>query len=150
MKKIFTLVLGLMLTVVMFAADRKPTVTVTSTRRYQIVIDGERYFTNGNTINISNLFYGPHDIQVYKVRHGLFISSTRLVANSSFELRNSDVQINIDRFGQLQISESRFGRDWNDHDWNDHNYDRGNDRNNYDRGSNHDYGHDNGNHDRNF
>ena len=150
MKKIFTLVLGLMLTVVMFAADRKPTVTVTSTRRYQIVIDGERYFTNGNTINISNLFYGPHDIQVYKTRHGFFIGSTRLVANSSFELRNSDVQINIDRFGQLQISESRFGRDWNDHDWNDHNYDRGNDRNNYDRGSNHDYGHDNGNHDRNF
>ena|SRR5205814_8177217 len=150
MKKIFTLVLGLMLTVAMFAADRKPTLTVTSARRYQIVIDGERYFTNGNTINISNLFYGPHDIQVYKVRHGFFISSTRLVANSSFELRNSDVQINIDRFGQLQISESRFGRDWNDHDWNDHNYDRGNDRNNYDRGSNHDYGHDNGNHDRNF
>ena len=149
MKKIFTLVLGLMLTVVMFAADRKPTVTVTSTRRYQIVIDGERYFTNGNTINISNLFYGPDDIQVYKVRHGFFISSTRLVANSSFELRNSDVQINIDRFGQLQISESRFGRDWNDHGWNDHNYGRGNDRN-YDRGSNHDYRHDNGNHDRNF
>jgi len=150
MKKIFTLVLGLMLTVAMFAADRKPTLTVTSARRYQIVIDGERYFTNGNTINISNLFYGPHDIQVYKVRHGFFISSTRLVANSSFELRNSDVQINIDRFGQLQISESRFGRDWNDHDWNDHNYDRGNDRNNYDRRSNHDYRHDNGNHDRNF
>jgi len=159
MKKIFTLVLGLMLTVAMFAADRKPTVTVTSTRRYQIVIDGERYFTNGNTINISNLFYGPHDIQVYKVRHGLFISSTRLVANSSFELRNGDVQINIDRFGQLQISESRFGRGWNDgdwsdhsrndHNWNDHNDGRGNDRN-YNRGSNHDYRHDQGNHDRNF
>ena len=154
MKKIFTLILGLMLAVVMFAADRKPTVTVTSTRKYLIVIDGERYFTDGNAINISNLFYGPHDIQVYKVRHGFFMGSTRLVANSSFQLRNSDVQISIDRFGQLQISESRFGRDWNDgdwndHSWNDHNYGRGNDRN-YDRGSDHDCRHDNGNRDRNF
>jgi hypothetical protein len=149
MKKIFTLILGLMLTVAMFAADRKPTVTVTSPRKYQIVIDGERYFTNGNTINISNLFYGPHDVKVYKMRPGSFMSSRKRVASSSFQLRNSDVQINIDRFGQLQISESNFGRDWNDHDWNDHNYGRGNNRDN-DRGGDHDYRHRKGNRDRNF
>jgi hypothetical protein len=83
------------------------------------------------------------------MRPGFFANSKRLVASSSFQLRNSDVQINIDRFGQLQISESRFGRDWNGHDWNDHNYGRGNDRN-YDKGSGHDYKHDNGNQDRNF
>src|ERR1043166_2737819 len=144
MKKIFTLALGLMLTVAMFAADRKPTVTVTSTRKYQIVIDGQRYVTNGNTINISSLFYGPHDVKVYKMRPGFFANSKRLVASSSFQLRNNDVQINIDRFGQLQISESRFGRDWNDHS-----YGSRNDRN-YGSGSGHDNRHDRGNHDRNF
>ena len=123
MNKIFTLAFGLMLTVVMFAADRRPTVTVTSAKRYAIVIDGRQYFTHGNTINISSLFDGRHDIKVYKMKRGFFMNTKRLVASSSFQLRNSDVKIDIDRFGQLQISESRFGRDWKDH-----NYRKGNDR----------------------
>ena len=133
MKKIFTLALGLMLTVAMFAADRRPTVTVTSTKRYAIVIDGKQYFTNGNTINISSLFNGRHDVKVYKMKRGFFMNTKKLIASSSFQLRSSDMKINIDRFGQLQISESRFGRDWNDHDYgksndrdHDHGYDRGN------------------------
>ena len=135
MKKIFTLVLGLMFTVAMFAADRKPTVTVTSTKRYAIVIDGKQYFTNGNTINISSLFNGRHDVKVYKMKRGFFMNTKRLVASSNFQLRNSDVKINIDRFGQLQISESRFGRGWNDHDYgkgNDRDHDHGYDRRNRD------------------
>src|SRR5215467_6902756 len=104
MKKIFTLALGLMFTVAMFAADRRPTVTVTSAKRYAIVIDGKQYFTNtSNTINISSLFNGRHDVKVYKMKRGFFMSTKRLVASSSFQLRNGDVNINIDNFGQLQI-----------------------------------------------
>jgi len=131
MKKIFTLALGLMLTVAMFAADRRPTVSITATKRYAIVIDGKQYFTNGNTINISSLFNGRHDVKVYKMKRGFFMGR-KLVASSSFQLRNSDVKINIDRFGQLEVSESKFGRDWNDHGYGkdsdrdrDHGYDRG-------------------------
>jgi len=117
MKKIFTLVLGLMFTVAMFAADRRPTVTVTSARTFEIVIDGRHYMPNyGNTVSISNLFNGSHNIQVFQVRPGFLMRSKRLVASSSFQLRNSDVQINVDRFGQLQITQSRFGRGWNDQD----------------------------------
>ena len=138
MKKFFTLALGLMLTVAMFAADRRPTVTVTSAKRYAIVIDGKQYFTNGNTINISSLFNGRHDVKVYKMKRGFFMNAKKLVASSNFQLRNSDVKINIDRFGQVQIRESRFGRDWNDHD-----YGKGNDRD-------HDHGYDRGNHDGRF
>jgi len=138
MKKIFTLVLGLMFTVAMFAADRRPTVTVTSTKRYAIVIDGKQYVTNGNTINISSLFNGRHDVKVYKMKRGFFMNTRKLVASSNFQLRNSDVKINIDRLGQLQISESRFGRGWNDHD-----YGKGNDRD-------HDHGYDRGSHDGRF
>ena len=142
MKKIFTLVLGLMFTVAMFAADRRPTVTVTSTKRYAIVIDGKQYFTNGNTISISSLFNGRHDVKVYKMKRGFFMNTRKLVASSNFQLRNSDVKINIDRLGQLQISESRFGRDWNDHD-----YEKGNDR---DHDRDHDHGYDRGSHDGRF
>ena len=122
----------------MFAADRRPTVTVTSAKRYAIVIDGKQYFTNGNTINISSLLNGRHDVKVYKMKRGFFMNMKRLVASSNFQLRNSDVKIDIDRFGQLQISESRFGRDWNDHD-----YGKGNDRD-------HDHGYGRGNHDGRF
>jgi hypothetical protein len=139
MKKFFTLALGLMLTVAMFAADRRPTVTVTSAKRYAIVIDGKRYFSNGNTINISNLFNGRHDVKVYKMKRGFFLNTRRLVASSSFQLRNSDVKIIIDRFGQLQISESRFGRSW------DHDYGRRDDRD-HDR----DHGYSRGDHDERF
>ena len=138
MKKIFTLALGLILTVAMFAADRKPTVTVTSAKRFAIVIDGKQYMSNGNTINISSLFNGRHDVKVYKMKRGFFMNTKQLVASSSFQLRNSNVKINIDRLGQLQISESRSGRDWNDHD-----YGKGNDRD-------HDHGYDRGNHDGRF
>jgi len=135
MKKIFTLALGLMLTVAVFAADRKPTVTVTSEKRFAIVIDGKQYFTNGNTLNISSLYNGRHDVKVYKMKRGFVMNTRRLVASSSFQLRNSDVKIDIDRFGQMQISESRFGRDWNGHDYgmgNDRDHDHGFDRRDHD------------------
>lgn len=117
MKKIFTLVLGLICTVAMFASDRRPTVTVTAARKFEIVIDGRHLMSNyGNTMSISNLFNGFHNIQVYQSRPGFFRSPKRLVASSSFQLRNNDVQINVDRFGQLQIIQSGFGRDWSDRD----------------------------------
>jgi hypothetical protein len=44
MKKIFTLLTGILITLVTFAADR-PTVTLRSTRNYEIVIDGKSYFS---------------------------------------------------------------------------------------------------------
>jgi hypothetical protein len=38
MKKIFTMCLGLALTAAVFAADRKPDVTIISTKKYEIVV----------------------------------------------------------------------------------------------------------------
>ena len=128
-----------MFTVAMFAADRRPTVTCYSPQKGMRSLSmAKQYFTNGNTINISSLFNGRHDVKVYKMKRGFFMNTKKLVASSNFQLRNSDVKINIDRFGQLQISESRFGRDWNDHD-----YGKGNDRD-------HDHGYDRRNHDGRF
>jgi hypothetical protein len=136
MKKIFTLILGLVVTVAMFAADRRPTVTVNASRKYEIVIDGRHYPGNyGNAISISDMFNGRHSVKVYEQRPGFFMKRKMLVASSTFQLRSSDININVDRFGHLQITESRFGRDWddhqhgrdgrnNDHDRKDRDYDR--------------------------
>lgn len=125
MKKIFTLTLGVMLTMAMFAADRRPMVTITSPKKYSVVIDGKQYFSNGNAITISDLFNGNHDVKVYAVKPGFFMRSKQLVSSSCFQVSNDDVQISIDRFGKAQVTESRPAHNWNDRDHgkgNDHNY----------------------------
>ncbi len=134
MKKIFTLTLGLMLTVAMFAAGRRPIVTVNSAQKYEIVIGGNHYFTNGDVMNISNLPGGRYGVKVYEVRSGFFTKSKKLVASSVFELGYDNIQINITRFGQIKIAESKFGRDWNEH-----NNSRVNDRE-HNKGNVHDFG----------
>ena len=114
MKKIFTLFVGLMVAIAMFAADHRPTVTVNASRKFEIVIDGRHYSSNYGSMSISNLFNGRHNIKVYEQRPGFFFKAKRLVASSTFQLRNNDVNISVDRFGHLSIDESRFDRGWND------------------------------------
>lgn len=127
MKKIFTMCFGLVLAAAVFAADRKPDVTIISMKKYEIVVDGRSYYSNSRMINIDNLRNGRHTIQVYDMNNRGFsiFQRKRLVANRSFQLRNNDVKITIDRFGQLTIAEDKFGRDGrydnNKRGWDDHN-----------------------------
>src|SRR6187401_938970 len=127
MKKSFTMCLGLALTAAVFPADRKPDVTIISTKKYEIVVDGRTYYSNSRMMNIDNLRNGRHTIQVYDMssnRGFSIFQRKRLVASRSFQLRNNDVKITISQFGQLTITEDRFGRDdrfgndnrgWDDH-----------------------------------
>src|SRR5512147_2024101 len=125
MKKIFTMCLGLVFTAAVFAADRKPDVTIVSMKKYEIVVDGKTYFGSGHTMNIDNLRNGRHNIQVFEINRGFSIFKRKqLVASQSFMLRNNDVKITIDRFGNLSINELKYGRN-NDYDrdhkdWDDH------------------------------
>ena len=127
MKKIFTMCLGLALTAAVFAADRKPDVTIISMKKYEIVIDGKTYCSNSRMMNIDNLRNGRHSIQVYEMNNRGFSIFQRkhLVTSRSFQLRNNDVKITIDRFGRLTITEEKFGRDdrfgKDNRDWDDRN-----------------------------
>lgn len=134
MKKIFTMCLGLVLTAAVFAADRKPDVTIISMKKYEIVVDGRTYYSNGRMLNLNNLRNGRHTIQVYDMNNRGFSIFQRkhLVASRSFQLRNNDVKITINQFGQLSIAE-KFGRDgrygndnrgWDDHNGRDQRDDR--------------------------
>lgn len=126
MKKIFTMCLGLILTAAVFAADRKPDVTIVSPTKYEIVIDGKTYFSGDKTMSIANLRNGRHTIQVYETTNGFsFFKKKKLVTSKVFQLGNNDVKITIDRFGHLTIMEEKYGhdnkfgkdnRDRNDHD----------------------------------
>jgi hypothetical protein len=132
MKKIFTMCLGLVLTAAVFAADRRPDVTIISPKRYEIVIDGKKYFSGNPMMSIENLRNGRHSIQVYETTNNFsFFKKKRLVASKVFQLRNDDLKITIDRFGHMTITEDKFGRrdnkfgkddrGWDDHDRNDRN-----------------------------
>lgn len=131
MKKIFTLFAGLLMTVALFAADRRPTITVSSDKNYKIVIDGKAYF--GSYINIrpedfcGNRFDGRHSIQVFEMRRGFWNSRERMVASSSFFLSNRDILIKIDWFGNIRFREMgghrRYDR-YDDYDRRDRDFDR--------------------------
>ena len=134
MKKIFTMCFGLILTAAVFAAERRPDVTIVSMKKYEIVIDGKSYFSNNRAMNIDNLRNGRHSIQVYEMNNRSFsvFKRKQLVASKTFQLRSRDLKITIDRFGHLTITEDRSGRDGrfdkDDKDWNDRNDRDGRDR----------------------
>ena len=129
MKKIFTLAIASFLTVALFAADRKPSVTILSTKKYEIVVDGKSYFSsNGSSMSIANLRKGNHTVTVYTANQGFgFRKIKRVVSSSTFMLRGNDIKIFIDQAGRIQVAESRFGNDRNDRGWdkNDKGFDKG-------------------------
>jgi hypothetical protein len=119
MKKIFTLVFASLFTVVAMAADRRPSVTVQSSKSYEIVIDGKSYFSSFGSMSIPYLSQGSHTVKVYATSMGrgsFFKKNKRMLDASSFVLRNNDITINVDMFGNIQVNESR-GWDRNDNNW---------------------------------
>ena len=134
MKKIFTLFAGLLMGIAVFAADRRPTVTINNDyRNFKIVIDGRTYFGDNQVIRLDN---SRHTIKVYEMRRGFFVRE-RLVDTKSFRMKDRDIKINVDRFGQIQIFEKRNRGRYND------DYGRRYDNGGYDRRDD-GYGRDNG------
>lgn len=140
MKKIFTLLTGVLMTVALFAADRRPSVTISSEKNYKIVIDGKAYF--GSYLSVrpddfcGNRYDGRHSIQVFEMRRGFFGSREMMVASSSFFLNNNDIMIKIDWFGNIRIREAKNYRryDRDDRGWydrNDRDFDKRNDDNDH-------------------
>ena len=139
MKKIFTLALSSLFVVAAMAADRRPTVTIQSSRNYQIVIDGKSYSTSfGGAMTVPYLSQGYHTIKVYSSMGGrtfFFGRRQKMLDASSFVLRNNDIAIKIDMFGNIQVKELK-GWDRDDHDRGRN--DRDKDWNQNDRGRDHD------------
>jgi hypothetical protein len=106
MKKIFTLAFGLLMTVALFAADRRPTVLLNSAGNFEVVIDGRSFVTNGRIISLDRLHNGRHTIQVFELRRGYYgRHQKRLVSQSSFRVTRNDMMIRIARNGQIMIKE---------------------------------------------
>ena len=136
MKRIFTLAVAVLMTTLLLAADRRPTVILNSSRNFEIVIDGRSIVTNGRTITLDRLNSGRHTIRVFELRRNFRGRiQKRLVSQSTFRLRNQDLLIRVNNRGEILTKESRNRRMFNDRDY------RGNDRDrDFDREFNEEFG----------
>lgn len=126
MKKIFTLIAASLLTMATFAADRKPSVTVQTSKKYEIVIDGRSYFSNNAaTISLADLRSGNHTVIVYDAGRGFFQKNKRVISSSTFILRGNDINICVDQFGRVQMNESRMMQSKDAQNWNKKGKDKG-------------------------
>lgn len=124
MKKIFTLVLASLFTVALFAADPRPSVTLTSDKKFEVVIDGKSYASAiGNSMLVQLNKNARHTIKVYELKGGLFSKQKRLVSSTTFQLSRSDMNISVSRTGQITVREERNGR-FDNRDWRDQRADR--------------------------
>lgn len=103
MKKIFTLFTGLLLAAVVMAADHRPVVTISSSINYKVVVDGRSYFGSRAILRLNHLAPGMHNIKVYEMRRGFFGRGERLVDSKNFWLGRKNVNITIDRSGDIKV-----------------------------------------------
>lgn len=114
MKTVLTLIAFSLVSSVVLAAERFPSVTVTSTGDYEIIVDGKR-FRNDKHISLNGLKKGKHYIDVFKKKRGLFNNRYELVSSKVFELGNKDLHINVNRSGYIVIGKQ--GKGWDGDYW---------------------------------
>ncbi|HJS55948.1 MAG TPA: hypothetical protein VJ765_15460 [Chitinophagaceae bacterium] len=121
MKTIFTLIALSFISSAALAGEKYPSLTVTSTGEYVILIDGKR-FNNERKISLKGLQKGKHYIDVFKKRKGLFGGRYKLVSSKEFEMGNKDLHIEINDSGYIIIGKPAKGWDgdywWNNRDQN--------------------------------
>lgn len=114
MKTLFTIIALSFMSSVVLAGEKHPSVTVTSTGEFKIVIDGKQY-NNEKKISLTDLEKGVHYIDVWKKRKGLFGSKYKLVSSKQFELGNKDLDIDVNFSGYITIGKQ--GEGWDGDHW---------------------------------
>jgi hypothetical protein len=114
MKTILTFIAFISISSVALAGDRHPSVTVTSTGEFKIVVDGKQ-FNNEKKISLNGLQKGTHYIDVWKKKKGLFGSKYKLVSSKQFQLANKDLDIDVNFSGYITIGKQ--GKGWDGDHW---------------------------------
>ena len=123
MKTILTLIAFFSLSSVALAGEKHPSVTITSTGEFKIVIDGKQ-FNNEKKVSLNGLQKGTHYIDVWKKRKGLFGSKYKLVSSKQFEITSKDLDIDVNFSGYITIGKQ--GKGWDGDQW----YNQGKDKKN--------------------
>lgn len=122
MKKTFTLIVSLVLTVSLFAFPNQSRLTITSVSKVpvRVVVDGRTYTDrdyNLNEVEIRDIRPGYHSIKVFQQRGNRYgsgsqggFNSMRLIYESRIYVKpNYHVDILINRFGKALVDERRLG-----------------------------------------
>ena len=151
MKQTFTLLLAAFISLSMYSYPTfsKMSISSTSNAKLRVMVDGNRYKANDNSIMISNLQQGYHSVKVYQFIRGFIPSSPygynnnsnyRLVYSANVYVKPQYyVDIIINRFGKAFIDEQPINAgyyDGDDDDWGDDNQNNNNWNNNNDYNSN--------------
>ena len=127
MKTILTLIAFISISSVALAGEKHPSVTVTSTGEFKIVIDGKQ-FNNDKKISLNGLQKGTHYIDVWKKKKGLFGSKYKLVSSKQFEITSKDLDIDVNFSGYITIGKQ--GKGWDGDQWYNQGMDKKNDSKN--------------------
>ena len=114
MKTILTLIAFISISSVALAGEKHPSITVTSTGEFKIVIDGKQ-FNNEKKVSLTDLQKGTHYIDVWKKKKGLFGSKYKLVSSKQFELTSKDLDIDVNFSGYITIGKQ--GKGWDGDQW---------------------------------
>ena len=114
MKTIFTLIAFISISSVALAGEKHPSVTVTSTGEFKIVVDGKQ-FNNEKKFSLNGLQKGTHYIDVWKKKKGLFGGKYKLVSSKQFELANKDLDIDVNFSGYITVGKQ--GKGWDGDKW---------------------------------
>ncbi|MDZ4807748.1 MAG: hypothetical protein SGI96_05700 [Bacteroidota bacterium] len=134
MKKIYTFITAAFLAATVSVSAQKVSLRVDN--NYEVKIDGRNY---GNNAVIPGLSDGRHQVQLYSVEKSFLGLGKRrtLVSTDRFDLRNNDVNINVDQYGKLSIRQAGdFNRRNGDNRTRDDNEYNGNKDNGYGRDNN--------------
>lgn len=133
MKTIFTLFISSLFSLSLLAYDgsKLSISTVSNKTEYRIEIDGRKVSLRDNTITLSNISEGTHNVRIYKEKNrngfGAGKRQELIYGGSVFIRRGFHTDITINRFGKVFIDERRMQSDddWYDDDFEDGGWDHG-------------------------
>lgn len=115
MKKLFTFILSSLVVLAGSAEAATPQVVLTAPANYDISINGRMYSPNPTTV-VNNLAAGTHTVELYRVTSGGIFGlgkKRELLSRQQFNLRNNDVNINVDQYGRLRVSSNGYNSNGN-------------------------------------
>jgi hypothetical protein len=131
MKSLLSFAAGLLMMFTATATDHRPSVSIRSGNHYEVYVDGRKFSNNHQDLQ-RRLHPGRHTVSVFQRQQGFFGQRLRLVSTRNFVIRNNDLRIIVDRFGQVHIEENRnyrgYERNWDYRDRDEDEYYRQEDR----------------------
>jgi len=115
MKRTFTLLIALSLSLTLFAFPNqsKLSVSTTGNNDIRVMVDGRKYRTSNNAVIINNLSSGYHVVKIYLVKYNRYGGQGNYNRNNNMQLVYSS-NVNVKPQFHVDITINRFGRAFED------------------------------------